>query len=369
MASTRYDYVIGDFPSGLNEDTFTSDIRNSSIVIALDYISVESPDVYVWFKDALSAPDESTLDALVAAHSGQALPGSTGLTVYLNESSTRTITGAQTWDRSSGGIFVPPSGLSFPVSPLAGELFWRTDQSVVYRRNDGNTSWVALTAASTGTVDHSTLINLSSDDHLQYLHLSGTRAMSGSLDMGSYSITNVNLVDGVDVSGHASRHDPGGSDPLATAAPAQGIGGSNAEGSASSFARSDHDHTIRETSGPTNLTVGSITDGQYLRRVGTTIVGAVVTGSSGSGLLTKAGKVLSASFSGNPKKATVTFSTAFSDADYAITLTPIINVSGFRYSPNVESQVSGSFVINMGANNLADLISCCWIAIQTGETA
>lgn len=215
-----------------------------------------------------------------------------------------------------------------------------------------------------GAVSHSVLTNLTADDHAQYLPRSGVRAMTGSLDMGAQSITNVNLVDGVDVSAHAARHLPGGSDALTTAAPAQGIGGGNSSGSAASFARSDHDHTIRETGGPTNLTVGAVADGQFLKRVGTAIVGAAASG----GLTTKAGKVLAASFAGNPKKATVTFSAPFADTNYAVTLTPIINASGSRYAPAVESQLAGSFVINMGANSIADLISCSWIAVASGES-
>jgi hypothetical protein len=79
---------------------------------------------------------------------------------------------------------------------------------------------------------------------------------------------------------HATSHLPGGSDALTTAAPSQGIGGSNGVGTAASFARSDHDHTIRETGGPTNLTVGAIADGQTVKRSGTALVG--VSGGSGT---------------------------------------------------------------------------------------
>ena len=44
-------------------------------------------------------------------------------------------------------------------------------------------------------------------------------------------------------------------------------------GSAASLSRSDHDHAIRETGGPTNLTVGVIAANELLQRVGTTLVG------------------------------------------------------------------------------------------------
>ena len=151
MPATSYDYLISDFPSGLNVDGFVIDIRDSSIVVALDHVAVESPDVHIWFKDALSSGDALTLNALVNAHSGQAPPGSSGLTVLINEASNRTITGVQTWDRSGGGVLIPPAGTVFPASPSAGELFWKVDEATLYRRNEGNTGWVSITATTSGS--------------------------------------------------------------------------------------------------------------------------------------------------------------------------------------------------------------------------
>lgn len=66
---------------------------------------------------------------------------------------------------------------------------------------------------------------------------------------------------------HDHKHD------ISTAAPTQGIGGGNSEGNATSLARSNHDHAIRETGGPTNMTVGAIADGQAVARSGTALVG------------------------------------------------------------------------------------------------
>jgi hypothetical protein len=77
------------------------------------------------------------------------------------------------------------------------------------------------------------------------------------------------------VSAHAASHRPDGSDPLSTAAPVQGIGGGNSVGTGTSFARNDHDHKLRTTTGPTDLTIGAIADGEFLKRVGTVIVSAV----------------------------------------------------------------------------------------------
>jgi hypothetical protein len=95
---------------------------------------------------------------------------------------------------------------------------------------------------------------------------------------GSGNITGAGTYNGVTVTAHAARHAPGGADALGTAAPTQGIGAANAEGTASTFARSDHNHTLR-TDG-VNLTIGTIADGQYLKRVGTVIEGAAAAGAA-----------------------------------------------------------------------------------------
>lgn len=81
-----------------------------------------------------------------------------------------------------------------------------------------------------------------SSDYTQFLLLDGTRAMIGALNMGGQQITNVGNVDGVDISAHAARHLPGGSDALTVATPVA-LGDSLGIGSLASFSRSDHVHT------------------------------------------------------------------------------------------------------------------------------
>jgi hypothetical protein len=66
---------------------------------------------------------------------------------------------------------------------------------------------------------HGNLLGLAADDHIQYLLVSGARAMSGNLDMGTNDITNVGTVDGVTVSAHATRHQFGGLDPVGSVTP------------------------------------------------------------------------------------------------------------------------------------------------------
>jgi pectin methylesterase-like acyl-CoA thioesterase len=96
---------------------------------------------------------------------------------------------------------------------------------------------------ATASADHNSLLNLTvGDAHPQYFRTDGTRVMAGNINAGGNNVVNVNLVDGVDVSAHASRHLPGGADPLATATPVT-ISTVNAEGVAISFARSDHLHS------------------------------------------------------------------------------------------------------------------------------
>jgi hypothetical protein len=76
MAATKYTYSIsGDFPNAkVNSDSLTIEIQASAIVTALDRIDTAGDVCDIWFKDALSAGDETVLDAVVAAHQGVAPP-------------------------------------------------------------------------------------------------------------------------------------------------------------------------------------------------------------------------------------------------------------------------------------------------------
>lgn len=133
------------------------------------------------------------------------------------------------YDGSAWQFYTPNEGWTLRVE--AENLIYTFD----------GTSWGNIG----GAVSHTALVNLNSDDHLQYLNLSGVRAMTGDLNMGGQSITNVNLVDGVDVSAHGSRHNPDGADPVTVAAPTGlSAGGANVTGTANSLSRSDHQHAI-----------------------------------------------------------------------------------------------------------------------------
>lgn len=115
----------------------------------------------------------------------------------------------------------------------------------------GRISNSTSTGGGGGVSVHAELQGLNADDHLQYLLVAGSRAMNGDLDMGSNDITNVSTVDGVDVSTHAARHLPGGSDALTVAAPVS-ISTANQIGIQPSFSRSDHIHAHGSQSASSN---------------------------------------------------------------------------------------------------------------------
>ena len=72
MANTKYTFSItGDFPNNkVSGSKLTTEIGNSSIVYALHSITTTDDVCDVWFKDALSGAEETTLSGIVAAHDG-----------------------------------------------------------------------------------------------------------------------------------------------------------------------------------------------------------------------------------------------------------------------------------------------------------
>ena len=88
--------------------------------------------------------------------------------------------------------------------------------------------------------------------------------------------------------------------------------------------------------------------------------------SSAAAVGLKSGKLIPSNFSGNPKRATVTFSTAFADAGY-VPIPVAISDGSRSFSPSPEVKTSSGFVVNLNANNLAGLIEVGWHAIVTGD--
>lgn len=149
------------------------------------------------------------------------------------------------------------SGTAWAPSPAGGDVLGPASST---------NNAVALYDGVTGKVIKNSIVTVNS---------SGNIVTTGTLNVGNVTGGTYN---GVTVAAHAARHAPGGPDALGTAAPTTGIGAGNSEGAASTFARSDHNHALRTDS--TDLTIGTVSDGQYLRRVGTTIVGAAAAGAA-----------------------------------------------------------------------------------------
>lgn len=73
---TKYTFTISTaFPNHkVATDRLTNEIQASTIVTALGHIDTANDACDIWFKDALSAGDVTTLDGLVAVHSGEPYP-------------------------------------------------------------------------------------------------------------------------------------------------------------------------------------------------------------------------------------------------------------------------------------------------------
>lgn len=106
----------------------------------------------------------------------------------------------------------------------------------------------------------------------------------------------------------------------------------------------------------TGLEVFDTTLNMSVENVGTP-ASPVWAGTGGGGPTIKSGAESDASFSGNPRVATITFGTAFSDANYSVS---VINTDARTWT--IDSQVAASFVINTNASQ-ALTAAVSWTAI------
>jgi len=80
--------------------------------------------------------------------------------VIIDRTTSMIIEGTYQFDRVDGGTLVAPAGASFPTTPVAGEWFWRTDESKLYRRNSDNDAWDEVTGTGMSETQHKTLRQL-----------------------------------------------------------------------------------------------------------------------------------------------------------------------------------------------------------------
>lgn len=112
-----------------------------------------------------------------------------------------------------------------------------------------------------------------------------------------------------------------------------------------------------------NILVDSASiDFNYNDAANTITATVISSGIIGTGLKIKSGTVASSSFTGSPKKVTVTFASPFSDVNYTITITGTDNRTW-----SWESKTVNGFIINSNANT-ALTGNVDWQAIKIGES-
>jgi hypothetical protein len=87
--------------------------------------------------------------------------------VIIDETNPRTIVGTYEFIRSDGGSLVVPSGSAFPSVPIPGEVFFRTDLSQLFRRDDADTVWENISAGG-----------MSNDPSASYVVLAATASLA-----------------------------------------------------------------------------------------------------------------------------------------------------------------------------------------------
>ena len=162
----------------------------------------------------------------------------------------------------AASMVTPPPFFGETIIPMTS--FVISSSGIVEEIDERNFLNSRGTASSSGVTSHSDLTNLSSDDHPQYFLANGSRPMGGALNLANNVVINSGLINGINISSHASRHVPGGADPLPTAVAVAISDSSNSEGGSSFFARSDHVHSHGSRGGGTLHALATISEAGFL---------------------------------------------------------------------------------------------------------
>lgn len=255
-----------------------------------------------------------------------------------------------------GNLPLSPGFIDDAVVLIASIIVREGTTNIIEIRDERPVIGFKASGVSAATT-HGNLLGLSADDHPQYLLVNGTRAMSGSLNMGTNTITNAGTINAVSITAHASRHLPNGADPLTTATAIEITDATNDVGVQNSMARSDHIHAHGNRGGGTLHAAATTGANGFMSSADKIKLNAI-----GGARVIKSGLVSAGSFSGNPKKYAVVFGTAFASAGYTIAISGI-DSRVWSY----ESKTSTGFTINANSNtSLTGEVS--WTCINTGET-
>ena len=152
-----------------------------------------------------------------------------------------------------GPLPTPPSFFTGGIVIIAAFIYTASASAItqILSERPFPTTQASATAAVS---NHLLLTHLTDGNagHTQFLMLDGSTPMAGNITMGTNAAPNYSITasssyigtlqfDGVTVANHHARHRPGGADALPVGVPIT-IATSNLQGSASTFALSDHQH-------------------------------------------------------------------------------------------------------------------------------
>lgn len=146
-----------------------------------------------------------------------------------------------------GSLPNPPAFMTGAITLVASVIVQQGHANIIEVLDERPIVGSGRTASVSASTFHSNLLGLTApaDDHTQYVHIDGRRAMTGDLSLGTHNLTNIGTANGVVVENHHARHQPGGADAIPTAAPStQTPNQANAVGVSSSLARADHVHNV-----------------------------------------------------------------------------------------------------------------------------
>ncbi len=121
-------------------------------------------------------------------------------------------------EAENGLLPTPPTFFNGSVSEIAN-IYIKQSNSTIVQIEDIRPIIGFKAGGVNASSLHANLLGLTSDDHKQYLLTNGSRAMSGTLNMGNNPILSAGTINNVTIESHANRHKHGGSDEISTVTP------------------------------------------------------------------------------------------------------------------------------------------------------
>lgn len=141
---------------------------------------------------------------------------------------------------------LPTPRIPSDATPIIAAVIMQQGVNNIIEIRDIRPMFMRAISGTTGsTTDHGELTGLGDDDHQQYMLVNGSRAWAGDVNFDGNDITNINLINGLDIFSMGNRFSPQGVDPIPTAAAVSLTPvTTNTEGITDFLARADHTHSI-----------------------------------------------------------------------------------------------------------------------------